>query len=108
MGSGEINIVYKENHVTLNFPWTYPFQTLLWAYRKGEELGILESNAAYTTTLMVDLGQKLFFSKETERNKLKIVTFDDLDMIEGYLLIEELRKGNKEATHLIRRDKTTY
>ena len=102
------DIVYKENHVTLNFPWTYPLKTLLWAYHKGDEMGILKSNAAYTTTLMVDLGQKLYFSKESERNKLKIVTFDDVDMIEGYLLIEQLRKGNKAAADLIRKHKEAY
>ena len=102
------DIVYKENHVTLNFPWTYPLRTLLWAYHKGDEMGILESNAAYTTTLMVDLGQKLFFSKETERNKQKIVTLDDVDLIEGYLLIDQLRKGNKQATELIRKSKYDY
>ena len=102
------NIVYKEKHVTLNFPWTYPMKTLLWAYHKGDELGILESNAAYTTTLMVDLGQKLYFSKESERNMLKVVTFDDVDMIEGYLLIDELRKGNKEAIYSIRKHKNDY
>lgn len=102
------DIVYKENHVTLNFPWTYPFKTLLWAYHKGDELGILKSNAAYTTTLMVDLGENLYFSKESERNKLKIVTFDDVDMIEGYLLVEELRKGNFDAVHLIRKHKNDY
>ena len=99
------DIVYKENHVTLNFPWTYPLKTLLWAYHKGDEMGILESNAAYTTTLMVDLGQKLFFSKESERNKLKIVTLDDVDMIEGFLLIEELRRGNTDAVRLIRKNR---
>ena len=99
------DIVYKENHVTLNFPWTYPLKTLLWAYHKGDEMGILESNAAYTTTLMVDLGQKLFFSKESERNKLKIVTLDDVDMIEGFLLIDELRRGNTDAVRLIRKNR---
>ncbi|MBQ7145892.1 MAG: 2-C-methyl-D-erythritol 4-phosphate cytidylyltransferase [Lachnospiraceae bacterium] len=100
------DIVYKENHVTLNFPWTYPLKTLLWAYHKGDELGILESNAAYTPTLMVDLGEKLFFSKESVRNRQKIVTLDDVDLIEGYLLIQELRKGNTDAVNLIRKNKT--
>lgn len=102
------DIVYKESHVTLNFPWTYPLKTLLWAYRKGEAMGILSSNSAYTTTLMVDLGEKLYFSKETELNKLKIVTFDDVDMIEGYLLLQELRSGNNEAINLIRKNKNDY
>lgn len=99
------DIIYKENHVTLNFPWTYPFKKLLWAYEEIEKRNMNVGNNAYTPTLMVDLGENLYFSKESENNQLKVETFDDVDMIEGYLLIEQLRKGNREAADLIRKSK---
>ena len=91
------NYIYKEDHVTLNMPWTFPMGKLLWAYKKAFNEGIGNDVRAYTTTLMVDLGEKLYFSKDTQKNKLKLTTLDDVDMLEGYLLIQELKKGNTEA-----------
>lgn len=91
------NYIYKEDHVTLNMPWTFPMEKLLWAYKKAFNEGIGTDVRAYTTTLMVDLGEKLYFSKDTQKNKLKLTTLDDVDMLEGYLLVQELRKGNTEA-----------
>jgi len=91
------NYIYKEEHVTLNMPWTFPMEKLLWAYKKAFNEGVGTDVRAYTTTLMVDLGEKLYFSKDTQKNKLKLTTLDDVDMLEGYLLIQELRKGNTEA-----------
>lgn len=91
------NYIYKEDHVTLNMPWTFPLKKLLWAYKKAFNEGIGNDVRAYTTTLMVDLGEKLYFSKDTQKNKLKLTTLDDVDMFEGYLLIQELKKGNVEV-----------
>jgi len=99
------NYILKQDHVTLNMPWTFPFGKLLYAYNRAysERIGIDEKS--YTTTLMVDLGEKLFFSKDSQANKLKLTTFDDVDMLEGYLLLQEIRKGNLESCKLIRKNK---
>ena len=98
------NYILKEEHVTLNLPWTFPFGKLLWAYKKAYEENIGTDIRSYTTTLMVDLGEKLYFSKDSQANKLKLTTFDDLDMLEGYLLIRELRKGNMDSIKQIRKN----
>ncbi|GHU77959.1 2-C-methyl-D-erythritol 4-phosphate cytidylyltransferase [Clostridia bacterium] len=91
--------IRKKEYVTLNMPWTFPYWKLKWAYslppKENEE-------CEYTTTLMMDLGEKLYFSKDTQANKLKLTTYDDVDMLEGYLLLQELRKGNTAATSKIR------
>ena len=95
------NYILKEEHVTLNLPWTFPFDKLLWAYKKAYKENIGTDIRSYTPTLMIDLGEKLYFSKDSQANKLKLTTHDDLDMLEGYLLIRELRKGNTGAVKKI-------
>jgi len=99
------NYVLKEEHVTLNLPWTFPLGKLLWAYKKAHDSKIGIDDRSYTTTLMIDLGEKLYFSKDSASNRLKLTTFDDVDMLEGYLLIQELRRGNTEAAKSIRERK---
>ena len=99
------NYILKEEHVTLNLPWTFPFRKLLWAYEKAYADNVGTDVRSYTPTLMVDLGEKLYFSKDSQANKLKLTTFDDLDMLEGYLLLNELRRGNLDAVTDIRKTK---
>lgn len=100
------DIIKKEEHVDLNLPWTFPLEKLTWAYHKAYDEGLETLSSSYTTNLMIALGEKLYFSKDTQCNKLKLTTFEDVDMLEGYLLIQELRKGNVEAAKLIRMNAT--
>ena len=96
------DIIKKEEHVDLNMPWTFPMKKLAWAYNKAYNEGLETHSSSYTTNLMIALGEKLYFSKDTQRNKLKLTTFDDVDMLEGYLLIQELRNGKVDAAKKIR------
>lgn len=66
-------------------PHTYSLSKLLWAHRQAEEKKI--ENTTATCTLMSLLGEKIFFSKGSEKN-LKITTSDDIDIFEA-LLSEE-------------------
>ena len=99
------NYILKEEHFTLNMPWTFPFEKLLWAYSKAYSNSFGMDDRSYTTTLMIDLGEKLYFSKDSQANKLKLTTVEDLDMLEGFLLLHEIRKGNIEAINKIRMNK---
>jgi 2-C-methyl-D-erythritol 4-phosphate cytidylyltransferase len=99
------DIIRKEEHIDLNMPWTFPMNKLTWAYHKAYDEGLEIMPSSYTTNLMIALGEKLYFSKDTQRNKLKLTTFDDVDMLEGYLLIQEIRKGNVEAIKKLRINK---
>ena len=40
--------------------------------------------SAYTNTMMVDLGERLYFAAGSEKN-LKLTTKDDLDLFKAYL-----------------------
>lgn len=69
-------------------PQAYKYGKLEWAYEKAfsEEIGIYGS--AYTNTMMVDLGETLYFSAGSDRN-IKLTTKDDLEMFKAYLQREE-------------------
>lgn len=65
-------------------PQAYKFGKLLWAYEKAfaEEIGIYGS--AYANTMMVDLGETLYFASGSDRN-IKITTVDDIELFKALL-----------------------
>lgn len=69
-------------------PQAYKFDQLLWAYEKAfkEEVGIYGSS--YTNTMMVDLGETLYFAKGSDKN-LKITTTDDFEIFKALLSIKK-------------------
>ncbi|MDR0285157.1 MAG: 2-C-methyl-D-erythritol 4-phosphate cytidylyltransferase, partial [Propionibacteriaceae bacterium] len=51
---------------------------ILWArYQEAYERGIGTGPSSYTNTMMVDLGERLYFSAGSEKN-IKLTTPDDL------------------------------
>ena len=63
-------------------PQAYNYSKLLWAYEKGfrENIGI--SDSTYANTLMVDLGETLYFAAGSEKN-IKITTIDDIELFKA-------------------------
>lgn len=65
-------------------PQAYKYGKLLDSYRRAfkEKIGIYGS--AYTNTMMVDLGERLFFAEGSDKN-IKLTTRDDLELFKGYI-----------------------
>lgn len=65
-------------------PQAYKFGKLLWAYKEAfaREIGIYGSS--YTNTMMVDLGETLYFAAGSDKN-IKLTTKDDLELFKAYL-----------------------
>lgn len=65
-------------------PQAYRYGKLLWAYEKAfrEEIGIY--GPAYANTMMVDLGETLYFASGSERN-IKITTAEDIEIFKAFL-----------------------
>ncbi|WP_373899167.1 2-C-methyl-D-erythritol 4-phosphate cytidylyltransferase [Haloimpatiens sp. FM7315] len=74
----------RETLRRVSTPQAYKFEKLLWAYKKAfkEEIGIYGSS--YTNTMMVDLGETLYFAAGSDKN-IKLTTKDDLEMFKAYL-----------------------
>ena len=69
-------------------PQAYKYGKLLWAYKKAFSEGIGIQGASYTNTMMVDLGETLYFATGSEKN-IKITTADDIELFKALLAIQK-------------------
>lgn len=82
--SSTTKYIPRETLRRVSTPQAYKFDKLIWAYDKAfkEEIGIYGSS--YTNTMMVELGERLYFAKGSDKN-IKLTTPDDLEIFKGYL-----------------------
>ena len=68
-------------------PQAYNYGLLLRSYKRAfaEEIGIYGSS--YTNTMMVDLGETLYFAAGSDKN-IKLTTKDDMELFMAYLRME--------------------
>ena len=80
--------INRETLRRVSTPQAYKFEKLTWAYEKAfrENIGISESS--YTNTMMVDLGETLYFALGSDKN-IKLTTQDDLQLFKGFLKMKE-------------------
>ncbi len=71
-------------------PQAYTYGKLLWAYEKAFSEGIGIQNATYANTLMVDLGERLYFAAGSDKN-IKLTTKDDFELFKCYIKMEKDR-----------------
>lgn len=79
-----VKYIPRETLRRVSTPQAYKYGKLLWAYKKAfeEEIGIYGSS--YTNTMMVELGERLYFAAGSDKN-IKLTTKDDLEMFKAYL-----------------------
>ena len=65
-------------------PQAYTYGKLEAAYRRAFSEGIGIFASAYTNTMMVELGETLFFAAGSEKN-IKLTTRDDIELFKAYL-----------------------
>ncbi len=65
-------------------PQAYKFGKLDWAYHEAFEKEIGIYGSSYTNTMMVELGERLYFAAGSDKN-IKLTTQDDLELFKGYL-----------------------
>lgn len=61
-------------------PQAYAYEKALWAYEEAERRGI--RGEVYINTLMIKLGERVYFSKGTNKN-IKITTVDDVELFKA-------------------------
>ncbi len=82
--SGEEGISRQEI-MRVQTPQAYKYGKAFWAYKEAERRGI--KGEVYINTLMLRLGEKVYFSKGTEKN-VKITTIDDLEVFKALINME--------------------
>ena len=74
----------RERLMRVSTPQAYKFKTLYEAYKQAFENKIGIYGSSYTNTMWVELGNKLYFSKGSDKN-IKITTKDDIRLFKAYL-----------------------
>lgn len=69
-------------------PQAYRFDLLDAKYHEAFEKKIGIYGSSYTNTMMVELGERLYFASGSEKN-IKLTTKDDLELFKAYLRIEK-------------------
>ena len=74
----------RETLRRVSTPQAYKFGLLDSKYHEAFEKGIGIYGSHYTNTMMVELGEKLYFANGSDKN-IKLTTKDDLEMFKAYL-----------------------
>lgn len=74
----------RETLRRVSTPQAYRFEKLDWAYHEAFEKEIGIYGSAYTNTMMVELGERLYFAAGSDKN-IKLTTKNDLEMFKAYL-----------------------
>lgn len=82
---GNIN-VDRDSIMRIQTPHVFPYGKLIKAHKQAEELGIY--NATTASSLLIDLGEMIYFSMGSEKN-LKITTSDDLEIFKALYKVKK-------------------
>ena len=74
----------RETLRRVSTPQAYKFGKLNEKYHEAYEKEIGIYGSSYTNTMMVELGERLYFAAGSDKN-IKLTTKDDLEMFKGYL-----------------------
>ena len=74
-----IEYIPRDKLRRVSTPQAYKFGKLNWAYHEAFEKEIGIYGASYTNTMMVELGERLYFAAGSDKN-IKLTTKDDLEI----------------------------
>lgn len=77
--------IERDDIMRVQTPQAYCYGRALHAHEEAIRQGI--TNAVYTNTLMLELGETLYFSKGSEKN-IKITTMDDVEIFKALYRME--------------------
>ena len=76
--------IKRETLKKVTTPQAYKFSKLDWAYHEAYEKKIGIFGSSYTNTMMVELGETLYFALGSEKN-IKLTNTDDLEIFKALL-----------------------
>ena len=72
-------------------PQAYLFSKLDWAYHEAFKNNIGIQGSSYTNTMMVELGERLYFAAGSEKN-IKLTTKDDLELFKAFIKAKSIKE----------------
>lgn len=82
-----VKYIPRESLRRVSTPQAYLYGNLDRAYHEAFEREIGIYGSSYTNTMMVELGERLYFAAGSDKN-IKLTTKDDLEMFKAYLKTE--------------------
>ncbi len=82
---GSIHFINRDEVMCLNTPQVLKFNYAKEIYRRSMQMGMLEKVDPHTASLMLAMGEKIYFSKDNSLN-IKITTKEDLELFKAYVL----------------------
>lgn len=79
-----VKYIPRETLRRVSTPQAYRFDKLDWGYHEAFEKEIGIYGSSYTNTMMVELGERLYFAAGSDKN-IKLTTKDDLELFKAYL-----------------------
>lgn len=79
-------VIARESLARTQTPQAFPLEKLLWAHEEAGKRGI--SNSIASCTLMVELGEKVYFCPGSEKN-IKITTTEDIEIFKALLMAKK-------------------
>lgn len=85
-GDSSIQQVNRDTLMRAQTPQAFPLKKLIWAHEEAVKRNI--DNSVATCTLMIELGEKVYFSMGSEKN-IKITTTDDIEIFKALLMAKK-------------------
>ena len=85
----------RDTVACMSTPHAFRYGFIHEIYREAVETGLIHEVEPHTTTLMYKMGKKIYFSKGSQTN-IKITRKEDLDLFEGYVMMKEKKRREKE------------
>lgn len=79
-------VISRDSLARTQTPQAFPLKKLLWTHEEAEKRGIRNSTAS--CTLMVELGEKVYFCPGSEKN-IKITTTEDIEIFKALLMAKK-------------------
>lgn len=84
-GKSGVEGIARQEIMRVQTPQAYKYGKARWAYEEADRRGI--RGEVYINTLMLRLGERVYFSKGTDKN-VKITTIEDLEVFKALLQME--------------------
>ena len=79
-----VKYIPRETLRRVSTPQAYNFKKLLWAYKEAFEKEIGIYGSSYTNTMMIELGERIYFAAGSDKN-IKLTTKEDLDTFKAFI-----------------------
>ncbi len=85
-GKSSKEVIARDLLARTQTPQAFPLKKLIWAHKEALKRGI--TNSVATCTLMVELGEEVYFSAGSEKN-VKITTVEDIEIFKALLCLKK-------------------